>query len=71
MIHMSRNEGRTSHQTVFYHEFQTKRFYVGKSIIRRSSMAAIFYQNKPLSPVSLFNYRDGLLVDYLAGVYSK
>ena len=44
----------------FNHEFKTKSFCGRKSTIRRSSLAAI-YQNKPLSPVSIRNYRNDLL----------
>ena len=44
----------------FNREFETKSFCGGKSIIRRSSVTAI-YQNKPLSPVSFFDCRNGLL----------
>ena len=43
----------------FNHEFQAKSFCGGNFIIRRSFMAAI-YHNKPLSPVSFFNCRNGL-----------
>ena len=42
-------------------EFKTKSFRGRISIICRSSVAAI-YQNKPLSPVSFFNCRNGLLL---------
>ena len=44
----------------FNREFKTKSFRGRISIICRSSVAAI-YQNKPLSPVSFFNCRNGLL----------
>ena len=43
----------------FNREFKTKSFRKRISIICRSSVAAI-YQNKPLSPVSFFNCRNGL-----------
>ena len=43
----------------FNREFKTKSFRGQISIICRSSVAAI-YQNKPLSPVSFFNCRNGL-----------
>ena len=43
----------------FNREFKTKSFRGRISIICRSSVAAI-YQNKPLSPVSFFNCRNGL-----------
>ena len=46
----------------FNQEFKTASFCGRKSIICRSSVAAI-YQNKPLSPVSFFNCRDGLCSD--------
>ena len=53
---------RTSFSKIcsFNRKFKTKCFCGGKSIIRRSFVAAI-YQNKPLSPVSFFNCRNGLL----------
>ena len=44
----------------FNREFKTKSFRGRISITCRSSVAAI-YQNKPLSPVSFFNCRNGLL----------
>ena len=48
----------------FNREFKTKSFRGRISIICRSSVAAI-YQNKPLSPVSFFNCRNGLLLPSL------
>ena len=47
----------------FNREFKAKSFRGRISIIYRSSVAAI-YQNKPLSPVSFFNCRNGLLGRY-------
>ena len=47
----------------FNREFKTESFRGRMSIICRSSVAAI-YQNKPLSPVSLFNCRNGLLCTF-------
>ena len=45
----------------FNREFKAKSFRGRVSIICRSSVAAI-YQNKPLSPVSFFNCRNGLAI---------